>query len=190
LIDRESTLEDVCFAVAAVLAKNGITAVLTGGSAATIYAPAAYGSLDADFVLDRDEGLAQIAVAVYEIGYVRMKTSRIFTHPESTFTLDFPKGPLAVGGDYVTKTVVLKRGEQRLRILSRTDCVRDRLAHYYHWDDYTALSAAVGVAAADPHDVDFKVLQEWTRRESALLIEKYHEFEERLKYKLGEAKTP
>lgn len=51
MISKTSTLEDVCFEVTEALDLHGFTAVLTGGSAASMYAPNAYMSQDADFVL-------------------------------------------------------------------------------------------------------------------------------------------
>jgi hypothetical protein len=50
VIDENSTLEDVCFEVSPALDAASIDAVLTGGSAASIYAPNVYTSFDADFV--------------------------------------------------------------------------------------------------------------------------------------------
>lgn len=90
----------------------------------------------------------------------------MFEHPRTRFTLDFPKGPLAVGGDYIRETATVERANIRLRILTPTDCVRDRLAHFYYWSDYTALTAAVGVARAHRERVDIENLREWTERES------------------------
>jgi hypothetical protein len=179
VITEDSTLEDVSFAIAAALEARGISGVLTGGSAAALYAPQTYMSYDADFVLDRDERLDDVSRALQPIGFKRDGKSRIFYHPASRFTVDFPKGPLAVGGDYVERTATLTREGQVLRILTRADCVRDRLAHYYHWDDYTALNAAVAVAAQlDSQDVES--LRKWTARESPALLEKFGEFERRL----------
>ena len=154
-------------------------AVLTGGSAATFYAPEAYASLDADFILIRDDPLSDVAVALQTIGFERDGRSRIFTHPASQFTLDFPKGPLSVGGEYIHETDIIEREGLRLRVLTRTDCIRDRLAHFYFWRDYTALNAAVAVAAASPDDVDFNLLRTWTERESSALLADFAEFERR-----------
>jgi hypothetical protein len=145
VIGPNATLENVCFAVAAALNARGISGVLTGGSTAAIYAPEAYMSDDADFVLDASDKLADAELALHSIGFQRVGKSRIFSHPSIAFTVDLPKGPLAVGGDYVQDTCILERGGLRLRILTRTDCVRDRLAHFYYWDDYTALNAAVAL---------------------------------------------
>lgn len=180
MITAQSTLADVCFAVGAALDAHGLSNVLTGGSAAAMYAPQAYMSEDADFILDADDSLAAVSIALEPTGFQRVRKSRIFAHPNSTFTVDFPRGPLSVGGDYVRETHVFERGGLRLRILTRNDCVRDRLAHFYFWNDYTALNAAVAVAAQNIDEVSIDGLRSWTERESAALLEKFIEFERRL----------
>ena len=180
MITSESTLTDVCFAVSTALDHHGMPAVLTGGSAAAVFAPHADMSDDADFILTHDDSLGDVAVALQSIGFQRDGRSRMFVHLHTRFTVDFPKGPLSVGGDYLQETHVLERGDLRLRILTRIDCIRDRLAHFYFWNDYTALNAAVGVAADASADLDLSPVQAWTERESPLLLEKYAEFERRL----------
>lgn len=181
MIGASSTLADVCFAVAAALNDANIHAVLTGGSAAAMYAPQAYMSDDADFVLVPDESLDAVADALRIIGFQREGRSRLFVHPNCAYTIDFPKGPLAVGGEYVTEAGVLERNERQLRILKQIDCVRDRLAHFYHWDDFTALNAAVAVAHGMDRATVLAEIQAWTVRESPNLIEKFSEFERRLR---------
>jgi len=180
MIDETSTLEDVCFAVSGALAAGNITAVLTGGSAAAVYAPHAYQSLDADFVLDGDEPLDAVARALEPIDFRRYGRSRIFTHARSEFTVDFPKGPLAVGGDYVHERSTLRRGDQQLAILTPVDCIRDRLAHFFFWDDFTALGAAVAVARAHAKADDVERIRRWSERESPAFASKFEEFTRRL----------
>lgn len=51
MITATSTLTDVAFAVCTAMDGAGFTVVLTGGSAATYYAPEAYQSRDVDFVI-------------------------------------------------------------------------------------------------------------------------------------------
>jgi hypothetical protein len=51
VITALSTLTDIAFAVCTALERAGFVAVLTGGSAATFYAPDAYQSKDLDFVI-------------------------------------------------------------------------------------------------------------------------------------------
>lgn len=158
-----------------------MSGVLTGGSAAALYAPQAYMSHDADFILEADDPLDDVAIALRAIGFQRHGRSRIFVHPNSEFTVDFPKGPLSVAGEYIHETHVLERGGLRLRILTRIDCIRDRLSHFYFWNDYTALNAAVGVAAQNSDEVDIDLLRAWTERESPALLQKFAEFEQRLR---------
>lgn len=93
--------------------------------------------------------------------------------------MDFPKGPLAVAREYIHETAIIERGSSRIRILTRFDCVRDRLAHFYCWDDFTALGAAVAVASDEASDVDFIDIRAWTERENPALLEKFGEFERR-----------
>jgi len=156
----------VCFEVCSALDGHSITGVLTGGSAATIYAPDVYMSYDADSVLTNFQERGHLEQALAGIGYVPSVVVGMYQHPKTVFTLDFPRGPLAVGGDYIHETTTLERGDLRLRILTATDCVRDRLAASYHWNDFTSLNAAVGVARAHRDRIDFSRLREWTERES------------------------
>lgn len=184
MIDRTSSLEDVCFAVSAALDKHGIEGVLTGGSAAAIYAPAVNTSMDADFVLDEKPTRAKLVEALAEVGFAPSPAAGMFHHLDSDFTIDFPRGPLAVGGEYIRETRTLERGDLRLRILRPVDCVRDRLAHFYYWDDYHALAAAVVVAGEHCHANDLLDLQAWTERESSPGSDyrpKYEEFQRRLR---------
>lgn len=177
MIDERSTLQDVVFEVAAALERHGIDGVLTGGSAAAVYAPHSYSSFDADFVLESTPPEKAIDAAVAEIGFKPTATVGMFKHARSKYTVDFPRGPLAVGGDYVHETATIERGDTRLRILTPTDCVRDRLAHLYHWNDYHALSAAAAVARAHRDEIDFVALRAWTEREGgAAFGPKYEEF--------------
>lgn len=98
MIDRNSSLEDVCFAVSTVLDKRGIEAVLTGGSAAAVYVPEVNTSMDADFVLTEKPSRAILIQALGELGFTPSPSAGMFEHPNSEFTIDFPRGPLAVGG--------------------------------------------------------------------------------------------
>jgi hypothetical protein len=180
VISADSTLSDVCIEVSAALERYGMRGVLTGGSAAALYAPQADASEDADFVVRNDDSLERIADAMKSIDFRRIGRSRIFSHLACRYTVDFPKGPLAVGGDYIRETSVMTIGRHHLHILSRTDCVRDRLSQFYFWKDLTALNAAVAVAATEPDDVDMELLRRWTEREGQEYATKFAEFERRL----------
>ncbi|GAC1590804.1 MAG: hypothetical protein NVS3B28_18090 [Candidatus Velthaea sp.] len=85
--------------------------------------------------------------------------------------MTFPRGRSSSAGSILTKR-------------TRTDCIRDRLAHFYFWSDYTALNAAVGVAAQNFAEVDIDFVRAWTEHESQALLEKFAEVEQRLHRKL------
>jgi hypothetical protein len=63
-----------------------------------------------------------------------------------------------------------------LRLLSPTDCIKDRLAAYYHWNDRQCLQQAVWVAQAQ--QVDWDDLERWSQQEEAM--EKFAEFRKKL----------
>ena len=50
-----------------------------------------------------------------------------------------------------------------LRMLSPTECVKDRLAGYYHWDDRQCLVQAVLVAQAN--QIDIEEVARWSKGE-------------------------
>jgi hypothetical protein len=64
------------------------------------------------------------------------------------FFVEFPVGPLGIGRDLAVKPVQIRigGGARRIRALSATDCCRDRLAAFYHWNDRQSLDAAVDIA--------------------------------------------
>jgi hypothetical protein len=158
-ISTQSSLTDVCFEVCTALHRIGITAVLTGGSAATFYAPDAYQSRDADFIITlRADGGPRVLAG---LGYA--EDGGTFEHCENAYTLEFPRGPLAVGDDLVGTWETVRRGDQLLHVLSRTDCVRDRLMWFYASNDRSALRAAIGVVGSG--SVNRDLIMAWSLRE-------------------------
>jgi hypothetical protein len=83
--------------------------------------------------------------------------------------------PLSVGEEPVRDVREITSGRMKLRLLSPTDCVKDRLAAYYHWDDRPSLDQAVLVSLAK--DVDFQEVRRWSLRENMKV--KYEAFRER-----------
>jgi hypothetical protein len=53
-----------------------------------------------------------------------------------------------------------------LRVISPTDCVKDRLAAYYHWGDRQSLEQAILVA--EESDVDLNEIKRWSEKEGKL----------------------
>lgn len=173
-IRRDAPLVDVCFAVCTALNDVGTVAVLTGGSAATYYAPTAYQSRDADFIVVFASNGRVGADALHRLGYSQVGGT--YAHKESSYTLDFPPGPLAVGTDLIDSYETVRRSSEVLFVLSRTDCVRDRLASFYFFKDFSALVAAIAVAKSG--DIDLAAVEAWSARENESL--NFAEFKNRL----------
>ncbi|MBM3121906.1 MAG: hypothetical protein FJZ97_06930 [Chloroflexi bacterium] len=88
---------------------------------------------------------------------------RYFRHPPSTALVKFPPGPLAVGGEPVEETLSLQLPTGILKIISPTDCTKDRPAAFYPWGGRQALAQAVLVAAYQPFDMED--VAQWSRAE-------------------------
>jgi len=177
-IDAQTPLPDVARAVCTALHRVGVTAVLTGGSAATYYAPEAYQSKDIDFVVvafDLDDPAAAQA-SLEAIGYKR--ELNYYRHTCSRYPIEFPPGPLGVDGDLVQDWRTEQRDGTVLHVLHPSDCCKDRLAAFFHWADRSALEQAVAVAHAHAAELDFEGLREWASREGHL--GRYEEFERRV----------
>jgi len=144
------------------LKKNGIDVVLSGGSCVSIYSNNKYVSSDLDFVDNqyfiRGE---KVRNALSEIGFY--EENRYFKNSESDLLIEFPPGPLSVGEETVKEVILLKYATGELRIISPTDCVKDRLASYYHFDDRQCLEQAVLVAR--DNKVDLAEVERWSRHE-------------------------
>jgi hypothetical protein len=158
------SLEDICFEVCTALESVGTRAILTGGSAATFYAPDVYQSLDADFVIAFGNS-KEAGRALEARGFTQ--NNGVYHRKGTKYTLEFPPGPLAIGSEYITDYATFHRsGGEVLYVLHALDCVRDRLLWYYHYGDISALKAAAGVAKAQ--QVDAANLRAWSERENAV----------------------
>ncbi|RKH62989.1 hypothetical protein [Corallococcus aberystwythensis] len=159
MIGPASSLTDIAFTVCTALDLKGFHAVLTGGSAATYYAPEAYQSGDLDFVITL-KGSGGDAAA---LGFIRK--GDFYRHPQSQFLLEFPSGPLAVGDDLIKSWSTVRRDDEVLYVLSPTDSCRDRLASFLFWNDFSGLEQAIAVFQAQRKEVDLNIIEDWCRRE-------------------------
>lgn len=146
------------------LKEGGIDVVLSGGSAVTIYSENKYVSKDLDLVNIYAANRRKIKTAMFELGF--QEEGRYFTHPETKLFIEFPAGPLAIGEEPVTEIVEKEMSTGTLRIISPTDCVKDRLAAYYHWNDKQCLLQAKYVTQTQ--DVDLEEVRAWSEREGML----------------------
>ena len=143
------------------LMKQGINVVLTGGACVSIYTTNRYQSLDLDFVENVSSGRKKIRGIMSEIGFE--EEGRHFKHTDTPFFVEFPPGPLSIGNEPVRDIVDMELPTGKLRLLSPTDCVKDRLACYYHWNDMGCLEQALLVV--ESNDVDMKEIGRWSKHE-------------------------
>ncbi|NIM18696.1 MAG: hypothetical protein GTO51_00375 [Candidatus Latescibacteria bacterium] len=178
-ISRSSSLPEVAFIVCTALHRGGITAVLTGGSAATVYAPHAYQSRDLDFIIEFRASNSNASETLASLGY-RLSGDH-YEHAENPLHLEFPPGPLAVGGELIREWDTMQEKGLLLHIITPTDSCRDRLSGFLFWNDRGSLEQAVAVAGAQKERVDFEIIRRWCELEGRL--EQYGEFERALRQK-------
>ncbi len=158
------TEEELWHFVAWHLEGAGIPTVLVGGAVVAIYSEGLYRSGDLDMVLDRHRR-SHVTEALKEIGFVPDK-SRYFKHPECKHLyVEFPPGPVELGEEYPVFPAEIQVEGRILRLLSPTDCVKDRLAAYIHWKLRDNFRQALLVAKRQKDWIDFENLAAWCDRE-------------------------
>lgn len=156
------------------LGKKGIDVVLSGGACVAFYSEGKYVSMDLDFVNASMTSFVKIRAAMKEIGF--QERNRYFVHPDTDLFVEFPSGPLAVGDEQVRNIVEIGTQAGTFRIISPTDCVKDRLAAYYHWNDLPCLVQATMVAKEN--EVDLVEIKTWSENEGR--VEQFQRFLEQL----------
>jgi coenzyme F420-reducing hydrogenase delta subunit len=129
---KNCTEEELWKYVASYLKKKGIDTVLVGGAVVSIYSDGIYKSGDLDFVLTEmfQKGLPE---AMKELGFSK-KGIRHYTHPDCTHLfIEFSSSLLEIGYDSYINPDEKEIDGCIIKILSPTDCVKDRLASYIHF---------------------------------------------------------
>ena len=168
---REMTQAEIGAYVHSHLREEGIDVVLSGGAAVGIYSGGRYVSQDLDLVRGYAASPRAIAAAMRELGFEETQ-GRYFKHPEAQHFIEFPPGPLTVGEEPVGEVDEMEFATGTLRLISTTDCVKDRLASYYHFGDRQGLIQATMVAQQNA--VDLKEIRRWSKGEGQLT--KFEEF--------------
>ncbi len=174
---KSMTLGELAAFICAHLKSHGIPCVLSGGACVTIYSKNAYQSYDLDFIELVFTTRNELRQVLGELGFV--EKNRYFIHNDTDFFVEFPSGPLSVGSEPVKEIHKIQFETGTLMLLSPTDCVKDRLAAFYHWDDLQALEQAKMVAKN--HQIDLAEIQRWSNVENQL--EKFERIKKDLKTK-------
>jgi len=144
--------------VASKLRECGITVVLSGGSCVSIYSDDKYVSMDLDFIEVGLFSRAAITRCMCSLGFVEM--NRYFKHTDTDLLVEFPAGPLGIGNEPITEYEEITTSVGCLRLLSPTDCVKDRLAWFFHTGDTECLEQAYLVAGQQK--VDVQEIERWS----------------------------
>jgi hypothetical protein len=146
------------------LRKKGIQVVLSGGAAVALYSEGLYVSKDLDMVNIYEARRRNITSAMSDLGF--SEYLRYFTHPDTKLFIDFVSGPLAIGKEPLDQVEEIEFSTGVLRVISPTDCVKDRLAAFYYWGDHQCLEQATMVSQATK--IDIKEIERWSRVEGKL----------------------
>lgn len=168
------SVEELAGLVCQCLRDAGITVTLTGGSCVAIWSSGKYVSHDLDFIEEGPVPRRKVVEAMETLGF--HPEGRHFIRSDCPYLVEFPVGPLMVGDERVEHVSIRQTSAGELRLLSPTDCVKDRLAAYFHWNDRQALEQAILVAQAQT--IDLKDIRRWSEGEGNL--GKFEVFRKRL----------
>jgi hypothetical protein len=143
------------------LLAEGIEVVLSGGSAVSFYSSDQYVSKDLDLINIGFAKRSKIKSVMETLGFHQQ--GRYFINAETIYFVEFPDGPLSVGEEPVKAVSEFALTTGTLRVLSPTDCVKDRLCAFYFWSDLQGLEQAVLVA--QNQNIDMKEIQRWSKVE-------------------------
>lgn len=161
---RDMTRLELAGLVSSEFQKNHIDVVLSGGSCVSIYSEEKYVSLDLDFVNAGFTKRNRIRDVMKSLGF--HEQNRHFRHPDTDLLVEFPPGPLGVGEEPVKQIDELETEAGVLRIISPTDCVKDRLTWWYHDNDTECLKQAILVA--QNNQIDIEEIERWSKGEGKL----------------------
>lgn len=168
---KNINIKDLASLICDILRKDNIEAVLTGGACVSIYSSNKYVSSDLDFVTYST--IKEIVPILKKIGFLK-KSGRHFEHPKCPYFIEFLNPPVAIGDVPIKEFNNIKTKYGVLKLLTVEDCIKDRLAGYYFWDDPQSLDQAVLLAKSHKNRINYNSMKKWSKREGQL--KKYNNF--------------
>jgi len=170
---ENATEEELWKYVGYFLKKNEIDTVLVGGAVVAIYSSSVYRSGDLDLVNINNKEETVIDRTLQELGFE--KKGRHFEHLRCKHIfIEFVPPPLSIGSDYTVKPYEVSVEGIIIKILSPTDCIKDRLASYIYFNARECLDHAVLVAKKQEYDL--KAVQDWCDKEGDKAKQAYVDF--------------
>jgi hypothetical protein len=106
--------------------------------------------------------MKMIAKALNELGF--KEKGKYFRNPNCQYFIEFVSPPIAIGNEAINHFEYHKTKLGVIKMLTPTDCVKDRLASYYHWNDKQALAQAILVCKDNQEKVDIKEIKRWSKQ--------------------------
>lgn len=132
---KKISLKELAAIVSNELQKNEIEAVLVGGACVTIYSQNRYQSYDLDFATYED--MKKIKKVMENLGF--QSKGKHFFRKDCPWIIEFISPPISVGNQAIHQYQELKTKLGTIQMLRPEDSVKDRLASYFHWNDYQGL---------------------------------------------------
>lgn len=167
------SITDLAALINSKFSERGLKTFLVGGACVAIYSHNRYLSYDLDFVTF--ESKEKIRKTLTELGFE--SKGRYYAHRDCPYFIEFLSPPVAVGQEMVKEFGSLDSPFGQVVLLTPTDCVKDRLASFFHWKDMQALEQAIMVV--NDQEVDLQEIELWAQGEKHL--DKFNQFVDALK---------
>ena len=122
------------------------------------------------------EDMKKVTKALHELGF--QKKGRYFNRPQCSYFVEFVSPPVIVGDKPIHNFEFYQTKLGIIKMLTPTDCVKDRLASFYHWDDKQALEQALIVSKEMKKKIDLDEIKRWSEKEGH--VEKFAHFQSKL----------
>ena len=165
--------------VVTTLAAAGIDVVLVGGSCVCVYTNERFVSFDLDFIDMSYARKKEITNALAKIGFAPRGASKYFEREDCQWSIEFPSAPLAIGHEQIPRERVaeLETATGKIRLLSPTDCIKDRLLWWYLESDGQCWEQALDIA--HNHKIQWADLEAWHEGEG--YIDEFNNFRQAVK---------
>lgn len=177
-ITAKTTLLELAAIISDTLESNNIIATLSGGAAVSIYSQNRYQSEDLDFVTTAL--IDELKAALEPLGFRHSGNPRlsVFEHPAINWYVEFPPAPLGFGGTYVDSSdcTLIETKHGRLRIITPTHSVMDRLIAAAAWSEPQSLQQALLVVSHQGDTIDWDELDRWVLQEDIVTAKEIIEF--------------
>lgn len=167
ILDEIKTLEETAAYICTKLKEKRIDVVLSGGSCMEIYTKSNFSSLDIDFIPNPSVTSKQIEETMLELGFEKVPP-RYYKYYNNPNYIEFPTGPVSLGNQLTKEFNELKTQVGTLKLLTPTDCIKDRLCALVYHGGEECFNQAIAVAHLNLFDKDNLI--NWAKNEDKEML--------------------